>query len=359
MGNGSIRPWLSLMIDAYSRRILAFYLTFEAPSYRSAMMVIRECVKNYNRLPNYIVVDGGKEFNSVYFESLLALYGVHKKERPPAKARFGNVVERLFGITNKLFVHNLKGNTQIMKNVRQVTKSVNPKNHAVWTLETLTERLDNWFSSVYDHIENPSLHQTPREAFEESIAISGSRLHTYIPYNETFILTTLPSPKVNTRKVFPGQGIKLNYSYYWCEQFRDPKVESTNIQVKYDPFNIAIAYAHIEGQWIKCKSAQYKYLDGKTENQIKLIAEGIRQNNKIYSKNNTITDRMIASYILESEEIEKELINEKELSSTKANLKVVDKRTHPITENVDDENLNDAEDIYKDDDELEVFGELI
>ena len=107
-GKVSKRPWLTLMIDAYSRRILAYYLTFDEPSYRSCMMVIRECVKRYNRLPNNIVVDGGKEFSSVYFESLLALYSVHKKQRPAAKARYGHVIERLFGITNELFIHNLR-----------------------------------------------------------------------------------------------------------------------------------------------------------------------------------------------------------------------------------------------------------
>ena len=350
--DNSKRPWLTLMIDAYSKRILAFHLTFEEPSYRSCMMVIRECVKRYNRLPNYIVVDGGKEFSSVYFESLLAIYSVHKKQRPPAKARYGNVVERLFGITNELLIYNLKGNTQITKNVRQVTKSVNPKNHAVWTLETLNERLDNWIGSVYDNMENPTLKQTPLEAFEDSITLSGNRSNTYIPYDETFILMTLPSPKAKTRKVHPGQGIKLNYSYYWCEQFRNPKIENTNVEVKYDPFNIGIAYAFIENQWLKCLSEQYNYLNGKSEKQIKLIAEEIRLKNKLYSQNNTVTARMIAKYILESEEIEEQLTFEKYSPLVIIN-------TDPsIQPGENKEQNNKSVDIY-DDDELEIFEELI
>jgi putative transposase len=32
------RPWMTLVTDAFSRRTLAFYLTFDAPSYRSCMM---------------------------------------------------------------------------------------------------------------------------------------------------------------------------------------------------------------------------------------------------------------------------------------------------------------------------------
>src|ERR1017187_9125448 len=64
------RPWMTLLIDAFSRRVLAFHLTFDAPSYRSCMMILRECVRRHRRLPQIVVLDGGREFDSVYFETL-------------------------------------------------------------------------------------------------------------------------------------------------------------------------------------------------------------------------------------------------------------------------------------------------
>lgn len=76
------RPWATLLIDAYSRRILAVYLTFDEPSYRSCMMVVRICVQRFSRLPETIVVDGGAEFSSTYFETLLAAFECTKKQRP-------------------------------------------------------------------------------------------------------------------------------------------------------------------------------------------------------------------------------------------------------------------------------------
>jgi transposase InsO family protein len=91
------RPWMTLLVDAFSRRILGMYLTFDPPSYRSCMMVLRDCVRRHARLPQVIVADGGREFESTYFETLLARYECTKKTRPPAKARFGSVCERLFG----------------------------------------------------------------------------------------------------------------------------------------------------------------------------------------------------------------------------------------------------------------------
>ena len=86
------------------------------------MMVMRECIRRLGRFPQILVVDGGREFESTYFETLLARYECTKKTRPPAQARFDSTCERLFGAANTQFIHNLRGNTQITRNVRQVTK---------------------------------------------------------------------------------------------------------------------------------------------------------------------------------------------------------------------------------------------
>lgn len=71
------QPWATFLVDAYSRRLLAAYLTFDAPSYRSVMMVLRICVRRLGRLPQMLVVDGGHEFRSRYFEALLNSYSCH------------------------------------------------------------------------------------------------------------------------------------------------------------------------------------------------------------------------------------------------------------------------------------------
>ncbi|MCI0601585.1 TnsA endonuclease N-terminal domain-containing protein [bacterium] len=45
------RPWLTILIDGYSRKIFAFHISFDKPSYRSYLEVVRECVRAWNRLP--------------------------------------------------------------------------------------------------------------------------------------------------------------------------------------------------------------------------------------------------------------------------------------------------------------------
>ncbi|MGZ3625070.1 MAG: TnsA endonuclease N-terminal domain-containing protein [Ktedonobacteraceae bacterium] len=180
------KPWATFMTDAFSRRLLVVYLTFDAPSYRSCMMTLRECVWRYGRFPQTLVVDGGPDFRSVYFEALLAYYSSTKATRPWAKPRYGSVCERLFGTANTQFVYNLTGNTQITKQVRQVTKSVDPKHQAVWTLGDLYAYLAEWAYEVYDQEIHPALEMSPREAFKAGLARSGTRLHCTIDYDETF-----------------------------------------------------------------------------------------------------------------------------------------------------------------------------
>ena len=107
-----------------SRRLLAVILLYQAPSKVACMLTMRQCGRRFGRLPQTLVVDGGREFQSAYFETLLACYECAKKTRPPAKSRFGSVVERLFGTTNTQFIYNLQGKTQSTRNVRQVTASV-------------------------------------------------------------------------------------------------------------------------------------------------------------------------------------------------------------------------------------------
>lgn len=317
------RPWVTFLVDAYSRRILALYLTYDAPSYRSCMMVIRECVRLHSRMPQTIVVDGGKEFHSTYFETLLARFEVTKKTRPPAKARFGSVCERLFGTANTEFVHNLTGNTQMTKNVRQVTKSVNPKNQAIWTISTLYDRFCEWAYQFYDTVEHPALGQTPRETFETSLLTSGKRSNSMIPYDENFRIYTLPTTSKGSAKVDPGRGVKIKYIYYWSEAFRDPEIEKKQVNIRYDPFDAGIAYAYVKGQWILCTSEYYIVFKDRTEKEIKTATEEIRKQKNIHGKNFTITAGSIAKFLTPIEEQESQLLQGKKDSETKPLLEVI------------------------------------
>lgn len=299
------RPWATFLIDAHSRRLIAVYLTFDSPSYRSCLMVLRICVQRYGRLPQTIVVDNGAEFHSTYFETLLATFECTKKHRPAAKGRFGSVCERLFGTSNTQFIHNLAGNTQIMRNVRQVTKSVNPKNQAIWTLGLLYEHLTKWAYEIYDTQDHPSLGQSPQESFAQGMIQGGTRTHRLIPYDENFKILTLPTTSTGKAKVQPSRGVKINSIYYWSNFFRNPQVENTSVSIRYDPFNIGIAYAFVEGQWVECISQYYSEFQGHTEKELKLLTNELRKSHSQNNKQSKISAKKLAEFLssVEAEEI--------------------------------------------------------
>lgn len=192
-GKPLAKPWATFLTDAYSRRFLACYVTYDPPSYRSVMMAFRQCVKHFGRLPQELVVDRGPEFQSVYFETLLSRCFVTKLERPASQPRFGSVIERLFGTTTSQLLHQLRGNTQASKIPRQMTKAVDPKRLAVWTLDAFARRPAEYCLEVYDQMEQRALFQSPREAFAQGMLRAGSRTQMLIPYSEDFLIQ-LPVP---------------------------------------------------------------------------------------------------------------------------------------------------------------------
>jgi len=298
------RVWATFLIDAFSRRV-AVYLTFDPPSYRSCMMIFRECIRRFGRLPQNVVVDGGRDFSSTYFETMLAFYESTKKTRPPAESRFGSVSERMFGTANTQVIYNLQGNTQIMRNVRQVTKSINPKENAIWTLEKLYFYLCRWAYEVYETIEHPTLGQCPRDAYARGIISTGERPHRLVTYNEEFRILTLPTTPKTTAKVIPGRGVKINYIYYWCDAFRDPKVECERVMVRYDPFDMGRAYAYIKGQWVECYSEYYSIFHNRSEREVMLATVELRRRRTLHSKQFNVTAAKLAQFLesIESEEI--------------------------------------------------------
>jgi transposase InsO family protein len=324
------RPWMTILTDAFSRRGLSLYLTFDAPSYRSCMMILRECVRRHGRLPQILVIDGGPEFQSTYFETLLARYEVTKKTRPPAQARFGSVCERLFGTTNTQFIHNLRGNTQITRNVRQVTKSVSPQGQAVWTLGALEERLSEYFLEIYDTVVHPALSLSPREAFTAGLESSGLRLQRLIPYDEDFLMATLPTTTKGVAKVLPGRGVKVNQIYYWSDRFRNPAVEGTCVAVRYDPFDAGAAYAFVERQWVRCYSEHHLIFQGRSEKEILLASHELRRRNQVCAGGKATTARKLADFLqsVESEELllEQRMRDREGQSARRASLNVVPDR---------------------------------
>jgi putative transposase len=169
------------------------------------------------------------------------------------------------------------GNTQASKQPRLLTTAVDPQRHAVWTLGDLYDFLCEWAYQVYDQTVHPALGQSPREVFQMGLVLGGEREHRHIQYDDAFLMATSPSTRKGTATVQPGKGVKINSVYYWHDALRNPEGERTPVPVRYDPFDIGVAYAYVQHRWVRCLSQYFAQLHGYSEKARLLASAELRQ----------------------------------------------------------------------------------
>ena len=149
----------------------------------------------------------------------------------------------------------------------------------------------------YDQKEHPALGLTPQEAYHQGMVQTGLRPNRLIPYDETFRILTFPTTKKGTAKVIPNQGVKINHLYYWHNSFRSHNIEKTQVSVRYDPTDAGIAYAYVRRQWVRCISQYYSIFHGRSEREIQLATQELRQQQKKHGQRFTITAKALAHFL--------------------------------------------------------------
>jgi len=298
------KPWLTILLDAYTRMVLAYFLTFDPPSYRSCMAVIRAALRRHGRIPKSIVVDQGSDFESIFFEVLLARLECHKKSRPAAKSRFGSVIERFFGVNNQRLIHNLAGNNQALQKPRSMSPSHDPRRLAVWTLAAFTSMFERFVDDLYANLQHPALGVSPQEMMDRGLALSGDRSHVLIPYRQELVLQCLPSTRTGKAMVRPGRGVKIRGTLYWHPAFRDSQIVRHYVPVRYDPFDASRAYAYVTGKWLLCRSEYQQIFDRRTENEIQIITQEIRAIHAQCGIRRRVTAADVSSFVLQEKESE-------------------------------------------------------
>ncbi len=117
------RPWLTTVIDTYSRCIIGINLGFDAPSSQVVALALRHAIlpKKYGSeyglheewgtygKPEHFFTDGGKDFRSNHLQQIGVQLGFacHLRDRPSE----GGIVERPFGTLNTDLFSTLPGYT--------------------------------------------------------------------------------------------------------------------------------------------------------------------------------------------------------------------------------------------------------
>ncbi len=206
------------------------------------------------------------------------------------------MIERLFNTTNEQFIYTLLGNTQAAKRARLLTRTVDPRHHALWMLPDLYTYLTEYAYQVYDQNEHSGIGMSPQAAYLWGMKQGGEREHRRIAYDDRFLKATCPTTTKGTVIVQKGSGIKVNHFYYWNNAFRNPEVIKTAVPVRYDPFDLSTAYAQVQGQWVTCR-APYLILEGHTEKELLIATAELRKQAKRDGVRADLSSARLAAYM--------------------------------------------------------------
>ncbi len=180
------RPYLTVMIDVYSRCVISFVLSFEPPSLYS----ITECIKRGNRpkrepeaidpvfsrlndifgRPGELLIDNGWEFAGSAFEDALADSGITLRLAPIKTPEFKAIGERFFETLNSKLFDQLGGATLSPKALKDL--DIDPSKTAVLTLHELEHLIWNAIC-VYHFDEHRTLGAPPGSVWMADAAKRG------------------------------------------------------------------------------------------------------------------------------------------------------------------------------------------
>ena len=265
------KPTLTLAVDGFTTHPRAQVLSFDAPSARTVLMVLRDYVRRHQRLPRILSIDNGPEFRSRELQFICSIYNIELRFRPPARARHGAMVERLLGASEDEVLSELLGNTRIMKQgTRQVTKSVDPFSRAEWTLAGLHGVLEKYLFEERPERPHPALGVTPNAFETEKLRETGDRSARFVHFDENLLLMTSPHPKRAMHKVDRQRGVWVGGIWYNHPALRDI-AKGTSVEVRIEPWHASVVYVQVGRRWVTATGNCQRWLSSRTSREVEVV----------------------------------------------------------------------------------------
>ncbi len=228
-----------------------------------------------------------------------------------------------------------------------MTPEVDPRRLAVWTLERFAARLCHYVYEVYDQRNHPALGQSPREAFGMGMKLAGMRTHMLIPYSEEFLTLTCPSTRTGWAKLDKGRGVVINGLRYGNPLMQSCTKKGEYVEVRYDPFDMSLAYAFVQGQWLQCSADAYLSVSGRSEREWEMILDEWREQQRANGRRRVSVDGHELARFLEEVLTEEPLLQQqqRDLEGVSIREAIVGSRDrseeeHPSEAQMDDDELD-------------------
>ena len=285
------QPWLTVLIDYYSRMIVGFCLGFEPPSYAVLMEGLRHAILPKTHiaekhpmvkgtwpcygLPETVVCDRGPDLTSKDLENAAFQLGIELDFNPPRMPHLKGTVEAFFGGLNDQLMSTLPGRTfRSWERRADYDPDVGP----LLPYEALVDIIHVHLIDVYAQSKHPTIPKTRLEAWKHSAAEHPP----FLPAEPDELIVLLSK---RTERTLSTRGIELGGMFYTSHvlmalrpELAANNVDSNRLTVRYNPWNLGTVWVlhPITGKYIKASAAD-STLEGMTEYQWRVLKRAIRE----------------------------------------------------------------------------------
>ena len=181
------KPWLTIVLDDYSRAVAGYLLSFSAPSALQTSLALRQAIWRKPQpgwricgIPQVLYTDHGSDFTSRHLEQVLADLKVQLVFSGVGRPRGRGKIERFFGTINQVFLSRFPGYSPS-----------GTQRAAKLTLSDLTREFESYLLTEYLVTEHSTTGETPQARWQ-----SGSFLPRMPDSLEQLDLLLLTVPKM-------------------------------------------------------------------------------------------------------------------------------------------------------------------
>lgn len=342
-------PWLTTVVDSYSRCLIGFHLGFDAPSSKVVALALRHAIlpKRYPEsyglkeewgtfgLPRHIYTDNGKDFRSDHAQQIAGQLGFtwHYRSRPSE----GGIVERLFKTLNQQVWSKLEG----YKGSNVQERPEGAEKYAVYTLEQVRRGMVRYIVHQYNRDLDHRTNQNRFERWEAGL------IHDPILPSERELDICLM--KQATRKVQRNGHVSFESIVYKGENLVG--YAGKQVALRYDPDNIGITYIyryHQNNEVFLCRAfPSISGLENRSFWEWRAAKKALKKSHK------SLTSENIIAYFEHEDNVPKRTMRQRRKAVQKSTKQSFPTVEDDLREKLDSEatenSLLDLEPIYEDD----------
>jgi len=285
------QPWLTILIDYYSRLVVGFCLGFEPPSYGVIMEALRHAIlpktyvaERYPKvqgrwpccgLPEKLVCDRGSDLTSNDLEDAAFQLGIELDFNPPRTPHFKGTVESFFDGVNDQLAAALPGRT--FRNWAD-RADYKPDEGPLLSYEALLEILHIYLVDVYSIAKHPAAETSRLEMWQESAA-----LHTpALPGAADDLLVLLAK---HADRTLSARGIELGGMFYTSDDLMALRAEMAahnvnvdRLSVRYTPWDLGEVWVlnPVDSRYLKAMAVD-PAMKGMTAYQWRVLKRAVRE----------------------------------------------------------------------------------